>query len=395
MAETNLIYQRALRGDGREVTEEEFIRNAYIELYSADDTEENIDEIQLSSVEVEDDHFLLVDCYYDATVTAEVGYNVQEQYVDKENVVIDGKTYTKDVIKTRTVTRWQPFSLNVNDVNYLEIENMRDAWERSSTLCRYKSTMEYLTKETCTVGQSLPFGPIPVNHVDIDESEQAAFPHVTEMDIIDKANGYAKVGYPFVECETTMIPGDTHRNFKPMWTLKKVTAIASAVKKFKASFTYRGDETCEVSQRVTQNYVSTTYPRDTEDEELNAAKTNKEESLKGDSKIVELREKAGKNFKIMAIGMGGSLLLSFIIASLGAICVASLIGFLIWGLVSSKKIEKAIAEREKEIKEQYDSMIANRTMQIQDKKIELLNARFAKMGFAPLTEDEIARFAVE
>lgn len=376
MAEIDLIYKRAIPGGGREVTEEEFIRNAYIELYAADDTEENIDEIQLSPVEVRDAQILSTVCHYDATLTAEVGYNVQEQYVDKENVRIDGRTYTKDVIKTRTVTKWQPFSTNVSDVKYAEDVKIVQGGKGKVYIPFFRDSHLY--------------SPNPVEFVDIDASEKEAFPPITNQEIIQMANEYADKGKPFKKSEETLIHGDKHRNFSALWSLKKVDAVAFLVKEYAAQFTYRGEKSY-VSQRVLQDYISTTYPRDVEDEELSSAKANKEEALKNDPKIEELKAKQKKNKKTQLIVLIISALLLILLPPV------AIVGFalcLFYFTNVDKKINSQINERTTELKNYYDNLTANRAAQIQSKKIELLNARFAKMGFAPLTEDEIARFEV-
>ena len=101
---------RAVYAVEKEHSKEEFLRTLLIKLASHRDAPNDICNATFGEVKESVKEVILCDAHVESDYSASVGYDRQEEYWDKETKYKDGRSYTVDVKKTRTVTDWKPHS---------------------------------------------------------------------------------------------------------------------------------------------------------------------------------------------------------------------------------------------------------------------------------------------
>lgn len=96
----------------KEYSKDDFIRQAMIDLGTSAITPVDIDEGTFDDVEESIKEFVSVSADVDLHYTASIGYNREEQYMAQETKYDNDlkQNVTVNVLKTRTVTDWKPFS---------------------------------------------------------------------------------------------------------------------------------------------------------------------------------------------------------------------------------------------------------------------------------------------
>lgn len=363
-------------------TKESFVRDSLIEIYSAIDAPVSIDSIELSDVYESTYQILGQTSDYEISYTAEIGYDRQEQYVDTEEVYDKDlqRRITKNVIKTRTVTDWQPYNGTVtkkgaafNEITNDDTVDLGDLDE--ITAIRYGS-YSYEEAEVTLNGSAVDPG-------------ELVFIEPTDSDI------YSLISHgairPTVNTESEM-PGDRSRNVRIDYKVHNTEVTVFAVKRFKAAFDFEGQT--HFAKQFTTEHIPQIYCSYTEkDNVLEDLKKQCEEAIANDP---EYKANTDKQQKMQYGFFGGVALivLGMIISAIAFIAAIGLVACIACGIMMSKcnKIRNA---RKKEIEEKYEALKKDHKKELQRQKAELLNARLAMMGEAPLSEDEMQRFKLK
>lgn len=112
---------------GTDFMPNDFMRQLYIDLTADEDTPVDILENNFGLCEQKDVTTLAVRGEVDLTFTCEIGFDEKEEYWDKETYNDHGVTRVRDVKKTRTVTKWQPFSGTNKSTEVSLVKNRSDA----------------------------------------------------------------------------------------------------------------------------------------------------------------------------------------------------------------------------------------------------------------------------
>lgn len=360
------------------VSKEDFIRKSYVELYSAIDAPEGIDTVQFSDVFSETAELIKQYTTYDIDYTVEIGYNHTEQYIDQEKYYDhDRKEYlTRQVVKNRTVTNWQPYQgsaeklqgIAVGRFNTGDNIDIGDKDEKiSKQYGRYSFDVEKVLRDT------------EDRQATEEEAEQMTTP--TKDVYLDlactSADFYRKVS----------LPGDCHRNFRADWDATDMFACVYGVERYKLAFDYEGHKSF-IKQFATEElpHIYCSYKH----------VDNVDEALKEEEKnCLNTNEQYQNNMKKGKILTWASIVLFFL--SIGLFEKIGAISFLgniagIIGFVFACKFNKKVENQAKAIKEEHKAKRNNHKTEMQNKKMVLLETRFANMGWAPLTEAEKERF---
>ncbi len=367
-----------------EFSKELFARKSYVELYSAVDAPESVDTIQFSDPVVETAELIRQSTYYNIDYTVEIGYDHEEQYVDEEKYYdTDLKKYlTKQVIKNRTVTAWQPYQGSA--------ENLRGV-----------AVGHFSTGDSINIGDqdekvSEQYGhyAFDVAQVLKNMEEREATDEETKKMTTPTEKHYREMAYTSASDSSfygmVHLPGDRQRGFKAKWDAVNMFACVYAVDRYKLAFDFEGHK-CFMKQFVTEEiphiYCSYKHVDDVDQALKDAA-----ENCLNNSEEYQNNMKKGKFLSL------GSIALFFIsIGLFNVIGFVALLGIIagIVGFVSAFKFSKKVDAQAKAIREEHQTKRNNHKTEMQNKKMALLEARFATMGWAPLTDVEKARFLLE
>lgn len=368
-------------------TKESFIRDSLIEIYSSIDAPVTIDSVEFSDVHESTYQILGQTADYEITYSSEIGYDRQEQYVDTEKYYDKDlqKTLTRNVVKTRTVTDWQPYNGTVTKKGsaFKELTN-----NDKVDLGDFDETVSY-----CCAGFGYEESMAALNGDPVEDPEKIdaiKFAEPTDSDI-DYLVSLGSIR-PKVDFESEM-PGDRHRNLKLTYKAKNVIPSIFAVNRFKASFDFDG-KTHFARQFTTELLPQIFCSYRKSDNVLEDLKKNCEEEIKNDP-ICKKNEDLGL---YCGIGLVGGIILVFLCMIISAIppviAFFGVIVAVISGILMSRFNKKRDAQK-KMIQEKFEQMQKDHKKDVQKQKVELLNARFAMMGLEPLTKFEMERFGLK
>lgn len=368
-------------------TKEGFVRDSLIEIYSSIDAPVTIDSIELSDVHESTYQILGQTSDYEITYSSEIGYDRQEQYVDQESVYDKDlqRTITKNVVKTRTVTDWQPYNGTVTKKGaaFKELANNDtvDLEDLDETVYYRFGGFGYEEAEVCLNGT--PVG-------DPERLAAVNFVEPTTDDIDDVVRmGSSR---PRVEFETEM-PGDRHRNLKMTYKANNVEPTVFAVNRFKAAFDFEG-KTHYTRQFTTEKIPQIFCSYRKEDTVLEDLKKSCEEEIKSDP-IYKKNEDMGVYCgTALFAGVGLAFLCMIIPAIPPMFALLGVVTAVVSGILMFQFNKKRDAQKEL-IQEKFEQLQKDHKKEIQKQKAELLNARFAMMGLEPLTDFEMERFKLK
>lgn len=356
-------------------TKESFERNAYLTLYTSSKTQEDIDTVVLSDIAEGEVTLVRQSATFNFDYTAEIGYDRQEQYVDVEEYYdSDTKTRRKrNVIKTRTVTDWRPHSgKSTNKQAYASTvltPPEADIPKEKEWLYKVSDT-EKVFGFAGKLGKGEPAGTVTVS----DECYWAL-------------RGECRRG---AEAQVkSEVPGDHYKNFRSEDTLQSEYMTAKELVRRRVEFkTDGGALSGSINQFAVEPQPTVYGLMETTDavaDDLAAA---------GEAEL-EAHPAYKQNKMLNGITLFGGIalvILSFIIGDYAAflLFIPGAISVVISQTIFAKKM-KQIRE---EVANKYRELENNHLDDLQNKKLALLEARFAKMGFAPLTDEEKARFVL-
>lgn len=370
MAEMTTSFKKS---EGK-LTKEEFVRKSLIELYSASDANVDIDNIELSDVFTDTAKVVTQFTGYDInSYTVEIGYDKQEQFVEEERTYDSTlKEYvTRDVIKNRTVTNWQPYKGDSekaigDSIKIIDDGDNIDLGDKDKKVSEWFSD-EVDFEKIIRKGQFR----------DATKEESKHFEALTEEE-------HKEFAYDSAEHLATKLslPGDHWRNFKSKWSIRYADATVYAIDTYKSAFDFAGKK-CFVKQWDNEEYpriYSTGCGKDEKEEEMQILNADPEFQ-----KTAEIYKKG----TFGSIGLGVS---SIVLSSLSdALQIPGFIGLIVavvgFIFIYKRYGKKAQAMSEKLLSDNREAKTS--------KKIELLNARFLRMGMQSLTEKELERFSSE
>lgn len=368
-------------------TKESFVRDSLIEIYSAIDAPVSIDSIEFSEVYESTYQILGQTSDYEFTYSAEIGYDRQEQYIDEERVYDKDlqKTITRNVVKTRTVTDWQPYngSATKKGAGFTELSNddTVDLGDMDEIIACKCAGFGYEETEVALNGSPVS-DPEILSKVVFAEPTAADLHYVTERGAIK----------PGIEVESEM-PGDHIRNLRMQRKVLNTEATVFAVRRFKTAFNFDG-KTHFARQFTTEKSPQIFCSYRKEDATLEDLKKNCEEEIKNDP-IYKKNEDMG-----MYCGMGlfASIAVVFLCMIIPvippALAFLGIVVAIISGVLMSRFNKKRDAQK-KLIQEKFEQLQKDHKKELQHQKAELLNARLALMGEEPLTELEMQRFKLK
>ncbi len=345
MARENVELYKVVGGQ----TREQFLREAYIDLYSSWQTQEEIDTAEFSELQESQVQIAYGSAVFDVDYTASIGYNVG--------------SYLED---------WKPF-------------NGKETAKGSGHL--FLNDKSY--------GKKWPFDhPSDFGRIEcyVDEIVNKAFESKDAGEItIDDSDYRGLMAYCSGDAERLVekkgVPGDAVKDFRAKSTLIEERTV-DVVSMFRRRLTFRVDgqdkpgviDRFEVEKENRMYYIPQGI--DTTADKLDAASTEeKADSAKKSSPLKRIMLLGG-----FALGVAGQMIggAGFALTAIGVAVV--LYSLFVFG--------KKQANTEQDIDSTYKDMKAAHVNEVQNKKMALLEARFAKMGLAPLTDEEKQRFAL-
>lgn len=386
MANKNTTYRFAKS----DMTKEKFERGVYVEIYSAIDAPEEINNnITLSEPVLETNYLVQQTTHYDLEYSMEAGYDREEQYIaqEKKYDTTLKKDVIKDVVKTRKVTDWRPHSASaggvIGDTAYglLHIDNWTDIGDRDKDI----------TKKYAGIDDFNISGVIQNVKVEREptQEEKAKCVPLSDKQYMDYANIGANNG-TFEKRLKGKLPGDKVRNFSAKWEAVDMNATVYVVDRYKLAFDCEGEK-CFARQYVTSELPAVYCSKVYKDDVIEDIDTKEKNHLENDPEYQ-------KWYKICKYGLIGNVALLILACILmGSAVVLGIILLLVSvaGFVVGAKLGKKMKAAKDSITSVYKEQRITHWTKVQNKKIELLNARFAKMGFAPLNEEELKRFDLE
>lgn len=344
MAKENVELYKVVGGQ----TREQFLREAYIDLYSSFLTQEEIDNAEFSELQESEVQIAYGSATFDVDYTASIGYNVG--------------TFQED---------WKPFSgketANGKGHLFLNDESDRKEWPFDDP--RDFGRIEcYVDEIVNKAFESEDAGKITIN--DSDHLGLMAYCSGDAERLVEKVG----------------VPGDAVKDFRAKSTLIEEGAV-DVVSMFRRRLTFRAEgqdklgviDGFEVEKRTRMYYVPQGI--DTTGDELDAACALEKEKS----------NKLKKN-RIISWGGVGLIALGSVIGGVGHILSALGVAIVLYSLLVLGKKTESITD---DIYKKYKDLKTNHVIEIQNKKMALLEARFARMGLAPLTDEEKKQFELD
>lgn len=367
-----------------EKNKEQFVRDAYIELYSATDVPPEIDQVEFSEPSVEP--AILIEQYstYDVNFTMEIGYRRKEQYIEEERYYDSNlKTHrTRNVVKERTVTDWQPYQGSKNEIYGCAYDILHDG-----------DSIDIGDKEEAIASQYKNY-PIDVagalknaEHDDANLEDNELFRPLSEAEQLHLASVSVNDNF-FYHHLVTELPGDEHRNFRTNFKITESIAALVATERYKLAFDYEGHK-CFIKQCATELLPTVYCSYEYADEKEKEITDQKKNEASTDPSF----QRNAKLYKYLTLGSFGLFFLSVILSGsntkLGVFgIIASIVLFTFTYFVFGKTMKK----QGDAIEQKYEQMLKEHRNDVRNKKMQLLNERFAKMGLEPLSENEVRRF---
>lgn len=432
MAEIKLTYKRAENGPDQEkwVNEENFIRKSLINLYSAPDTGEDVDQVELSPVTTEDVYVLK------ATTTSDLEFAVEWMASwktgEREGYIIDDSTYpptklktVQDIIETFSDSmEREREDAKYEFATYLSPE-AEGVWgkvvERAIELCghKYAEELDALEKQNAPTWNDQQImelvedeaSALKVAHNDKEVKEKVFNKYLSEYGTwMDKKHPplYDLKGSKFTHLKNDVksVDGTVYKSRRYMCTFeyddyRGFMQQYSGQKKPKC-FRMEGDE-----QTKRYGYTEFSEYKRTREEKI---KAEVQAQIEKNPELKALSEKKQKQKKMALIAMAGSFALTMLPATM-IFGVAGIVASILWYSKVSKanepqhnknaelmkEIEAKAAAKYPEMSEHHfkERMRIRDLEELMNRKMELLDARFAKMGYEPLTEEEKEAFTFQ
>ena len=370
-------------------SKEEFLRKAYIELYSSMDAPETIDSVEFTPVYEDTIFFVKQQNTFNIRYTMEIGYKRQEQYVEyisrydstlKRNV-------SEPVIKYRTVTDWQPFQSEANGLKELSYsfwgENLDPTLPGSSpamaALCQHR--VDYT--EAVQVADAADL---------VDAEDLAGFPPpLTDAEKETQAESVATNSNFYGHLVSTF-PGDENRNFHARWALADSITGICGIRRYQVGFKFEGKEgLIRMYEHLDDPEIRSDYISDDHTvEDLEKSKQTELETDEGVQQAAKIHQYATWG----GYGLGALLLILSMITGVMGLFVASVI-ILVAAYFVTKYLKGQLDDKKAIIIGKYDHQINDFKSGVQAKKIPLLQNRFAQLGWSAPTPQELERFGLD
>ncbi len=342
-------------------SKEKFVRDSYIELYSAIDAPESIDNVQFSDVFEETAQLVRQLTFLNFDYTIDVGYERR--------------------VGDQRVTEWHPFQSSAEGVSVFSYgcnvdgDNI-DIGDKDVNIS--ESYSDYYFEPSKVLAE--------IESRIATEEEEKEFIVPSEQDYWNGATTVIKSEHKLMAEVYGLIPGDQKRNFRvTRWEPTSMSATIFAIKRYKLAFDYEGHK-CFIKQFATEERpnIYCSYKKtdniDVKDVEKNRLQNNPEFQ---------------KNITIYKKGSQATLAASFLFLFcsefLGAFSILGILLAIIGFCVFYRFGKKAKAQGEA-IRTEVQNECNEQKTNLQNKKMQLLETRFANMGFEPLTEAEKERF---
>lgn len=335
-------------------TPEQFAREAYIHLFSDPQTPQDIHKADFLPVVTEYPQFTFLIGDYALNYTVDIGHYRKEQYIDVQTRYVDGKTIKEQVVKTRTVTDWTPFSgsyrredvITFGAVSLPEKSDIHFDFEGDEVLALQRYFAEHGSDGLeCYDESGIAERIVPPSSAD------------TQRAMERKAEELA------YDCKQSL-PGDTYQNFaySVSSTAKDVDWIMAP--EYALGFTYEG-ENYEV-----RSFASEIRTRLSKSPQQNAQREIEE----------ELRSQKKKTLWLPMLGIA-ALYFLFLLLGIEDYVVLLVVAAIIYAVLHYKywnrKVKQATTELVKER---------------QEEKLQHLQRLLQAKGMAPVSEEEIALF---
>ena len=335
-------------------TPEQFAREAYIHLFSDPQTPQDIHKADFLPVVTEYPQFTFLIGDYALNYTVDIGHYRKEQYIDVQTRYVDGKTIKEQVVKTRTVTDWTPFSgsyrredvITFGAVSLPEKSDIHFDFEEDEVLALQRYFAEHGSDGLeCYDESGIAERIVPPSSAD------------TQRAMERKAEELA------YDCKQSL-PGDTYQNFaySVSSTAKDVDWMMAP--EYALGFTYEG-ENYEV-----RSFASEIRTRLSKSPQQNAQREIEE----------ELRSQKKKTLWLPMLGIA-ALYFLFLLLGIEDYVVLLVVAAIIYAVLHYKywnrKVKQATTELVKER---------------QEEKLQHLQRLLQAKGMAPVSEEEIALF---
>lgn len=366
------------------MTKERFLRNSLIELYSASDATVDIDNIELSDVFTDTAKVATqFTCYDIDSYNVEIGYDHQEQFIEQERRYDSTlKAFvTRDVLKNRTVTHWQPYSGGSETVFGTSFRVMDDG--DNIDLGDKDENISIHFDDKIDFKKIISKG----SFREVTEKEEKLLKPLTEEE--HKLLAYDSVNDRLAS--GLSLPGDHWRNLNAKWSIRYADAIVYAIDTYKATFDFAGNK-CFIKGTDDEEFPRICSAGGGNDKGEEEIKNKEEQTLNADPKFQRL-SKIYKHGKTGAYILG--VLSVFLSERLGVFSFIGILTAIIGFIYIYNRYGKKAKAMSNEIHTTYENMLNQYKEEQKTKKIELLNARFLKMGMPSLTEKELERFLSE
>ncbi len=366
-------------------SKEQFLRDCYVKLYAAKDVDEEIDTIQLSEPSVETTVEITQETTFDVSYQVKVGYHYTESGTVTDTYEVNGEKRSYEFERSETHTDWKDHSGTEKDVTvkYQVPLNDTEHWRFSGK--EEPEVWPYWSKLGIrSIADEARFEEAP--------AEVAEKLKAFAVDHQELAEDTAK--YDCFEAIRKALPGDDYRDFQPQWTATKMAQTVASLDSYKSTFTYR-EKQYSVERFVSKDYYYGVYQyREPE------PKYTHEQLMAKREELLKAGGKDGKEKKVEKYITYGAVAVAAIgfVTQLHLLTVLGIAAVIVMAVRGGKKTTKFLGDRkdmEETAKQMLEEAADRQFAQQQEKKMELLNQRFAKMGTAPLTEEERAQFGPE
>lgn len=366
-------------------SKEQFLRDYYVKLYAAKDVDEDIDTIQLSDPIVETTVEITQETTFDVSYQVKVGYHYQESGTVTDIYEVNGEKRSHEYERIETRTEWKDYSGAEKDVTvkYQVPLHHTEHWRFSGK--EEPEVWPYCSKlGISSIGDEARFAEAP--------AEVAEKLKLFERD-------HQELAAETAECDCfkairKALPGDDYRDFQPQWTVKKMAQTVASLDSYKSTFTFREKE------YSVERFVSKDDCRGEYQYRKPEPKYTHEQLMAKREELLKAGGKDGKEKKIDKYMTYGAVAVAAIgfVTQLHLLTVLGIAAVIVMAVRGGKKTTKFLDDRKdmEEVAKQMLEEAADRQFaQQQEKKMELLNQRFVKMGMAPLTEEERAQFEAD
>lgn len=335
-------------------TPEQFAREAYIHLFSDPQTPQDIHKADFLPVVTEYPQFTFFLGDYSLNYTVNIGHCRKEQYIDYQTRYVDGKTIKEQVVKTRTVTDWTPFSGNYHREDVLtfgavslpEKSDKPSGFEEDEVLALRRYFAEHGSdglecyEESGIVERIVPPGSADTRRAMERKAEELAD-----------------------DCKQTL-PGDTYQNFTYSVSATAKDVDWMMVPEYALGFSYEG-----IYYEV-RSFASEIRTRLSKAPQQNAQKEIEE----------DLHSQKKKTLWLPMLGIA-ALYFLFLLLGIEDYVVLLVIAAIVYAVLHYKYWNRRVKQATTELVKER-----------QEEKLQHLQRLLQAKGMAPVSEEEIALF---